>query len=207
MSFAERLARWNQWYDRTPETWRFQIVLWPLLVLGAINMALTISAGVPFALFVVLGILVIACIRVPYVLGWVTVAAEGADPTPATIRIVAYPWVYGINQWYDGLPEFRRPMVTLGVLLIAGAINMALTIHHGFSFGILFLLTMLALVLIRGPYAAGWLVAPPGHAGLAVAHPSGRIASESVSGAPGSTVPPLPVTHEPPPPPPGDTYH
>ena len=48
MNYADRLARWNSWYDHAPESWRFQmVVLWPLLAIGAINMLLTIAIGFP----------------------------------------------------------------------------------------------------------------------------------------------------------------
>jgi hypothetical protein len=189
MTFAERLARWNQWYDQAPETWRFNIVLWPLLAVGAINMALTIAVGFPFALLVVLGILLVACIRVPYSLGWVKVEQAGAT---SRFEIEALPWVYSINKWYDGLPEFRRPVVILGVLIVVGAINMALTINHGFSFGLLFLLAMLAMILIRGPYAAGWLIPPRGYQGqLGMSNSPGQLTQASPR--------PLPVAHQTPP--------
>jgi hypothetical protein len=72
MSVAERVAMWNRWYDTVPGEWRFQYVIWSLLALGTLNMALTVAIRFPFALLVLLGIIVITAIRVPYVLGWVT---------------------------------------------------------------------------------------------------------------------------------------
>jgi hypothetical protein len=50
--------------------------------------------------------------------------------------------------------------VLLVILLGAGIVNMLLTIGNGFPFGLLFLLAILALVALRGPYVAGWLVPP-----------------------------------------------
>ncbi len=65
MSFSERVVRWNRWYDAAPEMWRFQFVIWSLVVLGAINMLLTVAIRFPFALLVVLGIAVITAVRLP----------------------------------------------------------------------------------------------------------------------------------------------
>ena len=63
MSVAERVAMWNCWYDAVPGEWRFQATLiWSLLVLGTINMALTVAVRFPFALLVLLGIIVITAI-------------------------------------------------------------------------------------------------------------------------------------------------
>ncbi len=162
MTFAERLQRWNRWYDALPEDWRFQAVLWPLILLGAINMGLTVAVGFPFGLLVVLALIALVVIRVPFVLGWVspTPAEANGGPVEPKISISAVPWVYDLNLWYDGLPETRRPWVILVVLAVAGGLNMLLTIHSGFSFGILFLLALLAILLIRAPYVAGWFIPP-----------------------------------------------
>ncbi len=152
----------NRWYDGLPEAWRFQVVLLPLLVLGAINMALTVALHFPFGLLVMLAVLALVIIRAPYVLGWiesgpVVAPAEPAGPKPS---IAAWPWVYDLNLWYDGLPDTRQPWVFVVVLVVAGALNMLLTIHAGFPFGLLFLLALLAIIAIRAPYEAGWLTPP-----------------------------------------------
>ncbi len=162
MTFAERLSQWNLRYDALPEEWRFQAVLWPLILLGAINMALTVSVGFPFGLLVVIALIALVVIRVPFVLGWVEAspAETPVEPSKPRISISAAPWVYDLNLWYDGLPETRRPWVILVVLAVAGGLNMLLTIHNGFSFGILFLLALLVIILIRAPYVAGWLIPP-----------------------------------------------
>ena len=154
MNYAERLVRWNRWYDTAPEQWRFQLVLWPLLLLGAINMMLTIWAGVPFALLVVLGIIFLAVVRIPYGLGWVTPSEAAEDQ--ARFQMHSAGWAVDLNRRYDAMPESRRFWVFPAVLVIAGAINMLLTIGNGFPFGLLFLLALLALVAIRAPYVAGW---------------------------------------------------
>jgi hypothetical protein len=155
MSVAERVAMWNRWYDTVPGEWRFQYVVWSLLVLGTLNMALTVAIRFPFALLVLLGIIVITAIRVPYVLGWVT-SPTGVD-ADLNFQIEGAGWLVALNHRYDALPESRRIWVYPAVLLIAGAINMMLTIRYGFPFGLLFLVALLALVILRAPYTAGWL--------------------------------------------------
>ena len=162
---SERLIRWNQWYDQAPADTRFQYVLWPLLLLGAINIWLTVSTGFPFALLVVLGILCLTVIRLPYSLGWISAHhSADANAEPRTVRITGFDWVIDLNHRYEAMPEGRRFWVIPAVLLIAGAINMLLTIGHHFPFGLLFLLALLALVAIRAPYVAGWLE-PSGNVG------------------------------------------
>lgn len=164
MTYAHRLQRWNHWYDSTPEQWRFHLVVWALVIVGAINMLLTIAVGFPFALLLVLAVIVLAAVRVPHVLGWVRDGDADGAPAPR-MEIEAPAWVHGVNRWYDGLSEFSRPFVILAALAIPGAINMALTISNGFPFGLLFLLALLVLLAIRAPYAAGWYKAPAGAAG------------------------------------------
>ncbi len=155
MSVAERVAMWNRWYDAVPGEWQFQYVIWSLLVLGTINMALTVAVRFPFALLVLLGIIVITAIRVPYVLGWVT-SPTGGD-ADWNFQIAGAGWLIDLNRRYEALPKSRRMWVYPAVLLIAGAINMMLTIRYGFPFGLLFLVALLALVVIRAPYTGGWL--------------------------------------------------
>ncbi len=65
MTYADRLQRWNRWYDETPDDWRFHLVVWGLVAVGTINMFLTIAVGFPFALLLVLAILAIAAVRYP----------------------------------------------------------------------------------------------------------------------------------------------
>ena len=161
MTSADRLQRWNLWYERTPEDWRFQLVVWALVVVGAVNMLLTIAIGFPFALLVGLAIAAIAAVRVPYVLGWVRTDGEAPGGGGARLEIKAPSWVLGANRWYDGLDDTQRPLVLLAALAIPGAINMLLTFAGGFPFGLLFLLAVLALIAIRAPYAAGWFKGAP----------------------------------------------
>lgn len=155
MSFAERVVLWNRWYDQVPEMWRFQLVVWSLLALGAINMLLTLAIGFPFALLVVLGIICITAVRLPYALGWVVPSAD--LPSDTTFHIEGAGWLVNLNRRYEAMPHARRIWVYPAVLLIAGGINMMLTISYRFPFGLLFLLALLGLVLIRAPYTAGWL--------------------------------------------------
>jgi hypothetical protein len=120
-------------------------------------MALTVGSHFPFGVLVLIAMLVLAAIRVPYL------RARRATPVPVAvvtpkITVSEVPWVYDLNLWYDGVPELRRPYVILAVLMVAGGLNMLLTIHSGFPFGLLFLLAVLGMVAIRMPYVAGWLV-------------------------------------------------
>lgn len=63
MTVLERISAWNRWYDGLPEEWRFQMILWPVLILGAINMLLTVASGFPFGILPLLGAGVIAYVR------------------------------------------------------------------------------------------------------------------------------------------------
>jgi hypothetical protein len=96
MSVAERVAMWNRWYDTVPEEWRFQFVIWSLLALGTLNMALTVAIGFPFALLVLLGIIVITSIRVPYVLGWV--ASPTGEDAESSFQIAGAGWLIDLNR-------------------------------------------------------------------------------------------------------------
>ena len=163
MTTAERLYHWNDWYDHLPEDWRFQVILWPLILIGAINMVLTIAMGFPFALLVVLAMLGLAVIRAPYVLGWIVPNATASSGAPAgawRLQIKNADWLVDLNRRYDALPEFRGLVLVTVILVAVGAINMLLTIQNGFPFGLLFLLAILILSALRGPYVAGVFGAP-----------------------------------------------
>ena len=164
MTVAERLHRWNHWYDGLPQEWRFQVVLWPLILIGALNMLLSVSMRFPFGLLLLLGVLCVAAIRVPYALGWITPAEAPASGGPGTQRLeiggAGADWLVGLNQRYEAIPEERRFWVFPAILLVAGAINMQLTIDKGWPFGLIFLIVLLAIILIRAPYAHGLLRSP-----------------------------------------------
>ncbi len=159
MTTTDKMYAWNQWYDGLPENWRSMAVVLPLLVIGAVNMALTIWIGFPFALLVVLAIAAMMVVRVPYSLGWLK-PAEAAGGS-VRMEIEGWDWVRDLNIWFDNQPLMMRRIVLLGVILGAGAVNMLLTFSSGFPFGLLFLMAILALVAIRVPYEAGWYKAPP----------------------------------------------
>ena len=166
MTFAERVTDWNHWYDGLPQEWRFQLILWPLVILGVINMLLSLSSvGFPFGLLVLLGILFVAAVRVPFILGWVTPAHALPSGEPGAPRLAiggaGADWIAGLNERYEAVPESRRFWIFPAILLIAGAINMQLTISYGWSFGLLFLLALLAIVVVRAPYVHGLLRSPP----------------------------------------------
>jgi len=204
MTFSERCYRWNIWYDGLPPEWRFQFVLWPLIVLGAINVLLTVSARFPFGLLLLLGILLVAAVRVPFLLRPAALAG-GLPPGEAGqpgLQIGGADWLIDLNRRYDAMPELQRFWVLPAVLLIAGAINMLLTIGSGFPFGLIFLLALLAMVAMRVLYTAGWLRAstPASEAvsmtpqTAAIGHASPTLA-EPVANAPAAVaVPQVPET-------------
>jgi hypothetical protein len=168
MTFGERFHRWNLWYDELPHEWRFQFVLWPLIALGTINILLTVSSRFPFGLLLLLGIIFLAAVRVPYMLDKLATAngAGIASKDSSRFQISGFDWLIDLNQRYEAMPELRRFWVLPIVLLIAGAINMLLTIGNRFPFGLLFLLALLAMVAGRAPYVAGWLKKTPSGDGM-----------------------------------------
>lgn len=186
MTAADRVYSWNRWYDGLREEWRFQFVLWPLIALGALNMVLSIAFQFPFGLLVLLGILFFATVRVFYILSWIksTDAGQLGEPGPLKFEISGAAWLVEINQRYDAIPEQRRFWVFPAILVIAGAINMLLSISTGFPFGLLFLLALLALAAMRAPYTAGLLELPPS---------SGRPALAAADDADLAHLPPMPA--------------
>lgn len=160
MSYADRLQHWNRLYDQAPEDLRFHVVVWGVVAIGALNMLLTVSVGFPFGLLVILAIAALLTIRLPAALGWVKTSAGDGEGGTARLEIEGADGLYRLNRWYDRLSEVQQIGVLMAVLLGAGVINMLLTIFGGFPFGLLFLLALLALVAIRGPYKAGWLKPP-----------------------------------------------
>jgi hypothetical protein len=160
MTGIERVVRWNRWYDGLPSEWRFQFILWPLILIGAINFMLTASAGFPFGLLVLLAIIGVAAVRVPFTLGYYTLTdADGAPGVPG-IQLPPVRWIIALNQRYEALAEPQRIGAIATVLIVVGAMNMMLTIGAGFPFGLLFLLAILAVVAVRAPFANGWYKQP-----------------------------------------------
>ncbi len=203
MTNAERLQRWNQMYERTPEPWRFQLVAWALVIIGALNMLLTIAVGFPFALLLGLAIAAMAVVRVPYAMGWLKADGDASAGGGARLEIQAPDWVVRANRWYDGLDETQRPLVLLAALAIPGAINMLLTFAGVFPFGLLFLLAVLAVIAIRAPYAAGWLNEKPvpaaavGAPALAVGREAPRLGNDTAGIAASGTAMPASRPAEP----------
>jgi len=182
MTVAERLFGWNRWYDGLPQEWRFQLVLWPIIVLGAVNMLLSLSTGFPFGLLVLLGVLFVAAVRVPCIAGWITPAQALPSGEPGAPRLAiggaGADWIAGLNERYEAVPERGRFFIFPAILLIAGAINMELTIQQKWPFGLIFLLALLAVIVVRAPYVHGMLKGPSAAGGPAPALPYARIADE-----------------------------
>src|SRR3712207_2526635 len=109
---ADRLHRWNLGYERTPQELRFQLVAWILVVIGAVNMLLTIAFGFPFGLLLVLAIAAMAVVRVPHALGWLRRGDDGTPAGPAApggggaarTESKGPSWVHGPNRREAGLP-------------------------------------------------------------------------------------------------------
>ncbi len=160
MTYADRLNRWNRWYDSTPEDWHPHIVLWPLAFAGFINMQLSIASGFPFGVLVLLGLLAIASIRLPYTRGWIVPGPDAASDTGATFKFGRADWIYEINQRYEAVPEDRRFFIIPAILIVGGTLNLILTAARGWAFGGIFLLVLLAVLLVRAPYVWGMLLPP-----------------------------------------------
>ncbi len=184
MTFSQRSYQWNVWYDSLPREWRFQLILWPLIVLGTINMLLTVSTHFPFGLLLLMGVLFVAAVRVPYKICAARFGTDGVLPSTvpdrAPIQISGMEWAVDWNRRYDALPELRRLYVFPAILVVAGLINMLLTISSGFPFGLIFLLAIVAVVAIRVPYVRGWLKSSDP---VAAADPDGEISHEPVTAA------------------------
>jgi hypothetical protein len=168
----------NRWYETLPETRRMLVVPAILIVAGAINMALTIGNGFPFALLFLIVLLVILALRAPYAWGMIrdpaghaTAAPDGGLPDLSPHLHIEADWLYDANVRYNALPETTRMAVFPIFLAVVGGINMSLTIGSGFPFGLLFLLGVLAVVAFRLPYEAGWLKVP-GEAKAAAVSPA-----------------------------------
>lgn len=176
MTMAERLSGWNRWYDGLPQEWRFQIILWPLIAIGACNMLLSLSIRFPFGLLVLLGMMFVAAVRVPYVLGWITPAQDlpsgGRSAPRLEIGGAGADWIAGLNERYEAVPEKTRFWIFPAILVVAGAINMQLTIQHGYPFGLLFLIVLLAIIVVRAPYVHGMIqtASPAGGPAPALPH-------------------------------------
>jgi hypothetical protein len=159
MEQSGSIERWNRLYDEAPPHLRFQALVWGLVAVGALNMLLTIWFNFPFGLLLVAAMAAMAWIRVAPQLNlvpkgsdapgssWTAAPATREAPPPEMPMTFA-----SLNQWLDGLPEFQRLGIYIAVLTVVGAINMLLTIHGEFPFGLLFLLAFALLAWIRGPW-------------------------------------------------------
>ncbi len=108
MNAVDRMVSWNRWYDRLPPEWRFHLVLWPFIILGAINLMLTVSIRLPFGLLLILGFFAVGVVRAAYLQGRyrpspaLATASEGG----ASYRLPS--WVIAANRRYDALAETQR---------------------------------------------------------------------------------------------------
>jgi hypothetical protein len=140
----------NLSYDALPTTRRIWVVPAILIVVGAVNMKLTLANGYPFGLLFLLALLAVIAVRAPFVAGMVTPPPEQRE-APLLPR-----WLAGLNARYDSLPRERRFWTLLAAVLVIGAINLDLTLASGMPFGLLFLIVFLLIVAVRTPYVTGW---------------------------------------------------
>lgn len=161
MDNQSSIARWNRLYDEAPEHLRFQLIVWGLVAIGALNMMLTIWIGFPFGLLLVAAIAALAWIRVspqlnlpetpaPQLMQWQP--GTGADDDERTLLSGWANSFPTFNGWMDHQGELTRLGVHLGILVLAGIINMLLSIHSAFPFGILVLIALVGLAVVRGPW-------------------------------------------------------
>ena len=189
----------NRWYESLPETRRMLVIPAILIVVGGINMAMTIGNGFPFGLLFLIALLVILALRAPYAWGFVrdpaghaTAAPDQGLPDLSPHLQIEADWLYDANLKYNALPETTRMMVIPLFLAVVGGINMSLTIGTGFPFGLLFLLGVIAVVGFRLPFEAGWLK-QPGERRAAVT-PSGSAVASGPRPGPGPAIAPAPAT-------------
>jgi hypothetical protein len=158
MTIADRLNHWNRWFDATPEEWHGHILLWPLAFAGFVNMQLTIASGFPFGVLVLLGLAAIGAVRLPYKRGWIIPGPT--EDEGARFLFGHADWLYELNQRYEALPGVPRFFIIPGILIAGGTANLVLTFTRGWAFGGVFLAVLLAVILLRAPFAWGVLPAP-----------------------------------------------
>lgn len=159
-----QLRRWNRWYDELPELLRFPVVLGLLVIVGAINLALTIATRFPFGLLVLLAIAVLAAIRLPYLVGPDNPArSDWGEPEPAAPEPSHGGLMSRANHWYESFPELWRFQLIVWALVLVGAVNLALTLAVRLPFGLLVLIAVVVIAAIRLPYLRG-----RGHAAPAI---------------------------------------
>ncbi len=157
-----QLRRWNRWYDELPELLRFPVVLGLLVIVGAINLALTIATRFPFGLLVLLAIAVLAAIRLPYLIGPDNPArSDWGEPEPAAPEPSHGGLMSRANHWYESFPELWRFQLIVWALVLVGAVNLALTIAVRLPFGLLVLIAVVLIAAIRLPYLRGRVRAAP----------------------------------------------
>jgi hypothetical protein len=159
MTLADRLIRWNRWFDAVPEDWHAHILLWPLAFAGFVNMQLSIASGFPFGVLVLLGLAAIAAIRLPYTRGWIVPGTEPGG-TGARFLFGHADWLYDLNQRYEALPDTPRFFVIPGILIAGGTLNLIMTFTRGWAFGGVFLVVLLAVLCARAPFVWGMLPEP-----------------------------------------------
>jgi hypothetical protein len=147
MNGMDQLYRWNAWFDEQTPKYRFDLAIWAVVVLGLLNLLLTMAFGMAFGLLLLLGLILANLARLPYALGELPTPAAAGDPV-GTVRLQA------LHRRITEAPDTVVSLPILGVALAAilgmGSLA-ALSAKAGPAFGILFILTAVnALAVIRG---------------------------------------------------------
>ena len=147
MGGMEQLYRWNAWFDAQTPNYRFDLAIWAVVVLGLVNLLLTMACGMAFGLLLLLGLILANLARLPYALGELPRPAAAGDPAGAM----------RLRAWHRRIAEAPDTVVSLPILgmALAAILGMgslaALSAKAGPAFGILFILTAVnALAVIRG---------------------------------------------------------
>ncbi|RYI22942.1 MAG: hypothetical protein EON48_07925 [Acetobacteraceae bacterium] len=147
MNGLDQLYRWNAWFDAQTPRDRFDLAVWAVVILGLLNLLLTLALGMAFGLLLLLGLILANVARLPYALGEL--------PPPATAAHLA--GAERLQAWHRRITAAPDHVVSLPILGVALAAILgmgslaALSTKAGPGFGILFILAVVnALVVIRG---------------------------------------------------------
>jgi len=173
MTVSDRIYLYNQWFDRLPQQQQFLAAFWSALGGLGVILMLVWFARIPFALLVIVTLLVVMGPRVMFKFDLI-----GAHPDlpprdtggETRIALTAPSWVYRLNHWFDAQPDHMRiiavAVATVGVFVL----NLLLYALIGFPVGLLVMLAVLVLGWARVVHVYGWLV-PEGYSSVAFGHP------------------------------------
>jgi hypothetical protein len=112
MNGMDQLYRWNAWFDEQTPKYRFDLAIWAVVVLGLLNLLLTMAFGMAFGLLLLLGLILANLARLPYALGELPTPAAAGDPV-GTVRLQA------LHRRITEAPDTVVSLPILGVALAA----------------------------------------------------------------------------------------